>query len=135
MKVLELLTESTGEKFNLIDILEEFLPFVVDNLNISTLPKITFQSHISDDDQPTFGRYDNVENTLTLAILNRHPLDILRTMAHELAHHVQNLENRLGPHSGETGSAEENEANEKAGIIMRDFNKLHPEFFNSQAVF
>jgi hypothetical protein len=135
MKITELLIESANDsKVDLIDMLREFLPFVVDKLEIKTLPQINLLAQIPDKEQPTFGRYDQDARSLSLAIINRHPLDILRTLAHELAHHVQNTENRLGPHSGDTGSDEENEAHELAGIVMREFNKMHPEYFNTHTV-
>jgi hypothetical protein len=36
--------------------------------------------------------------------------------------------------SGETGSPAENEANELAGIVMREFNKANPEFLRASPV-
>jgi predicted chitinase len=36
--------------------------------------------------------------------------------------------------SGETGSPAENQAHEVAGIIMRNFNKKHPKYFNVSAI-
>jgi hypothetical protein len=99
--------------------------------NLQSLPTIKLVSKVPDSEQPTFGKYDNDEKTVYLAILDRHPLDILRTFAHELAHFVQDIEDRLNPYSGETGSKEENEAHELAGIAMRHFNKAHPEYFTN----
>jgi hypothetical protein len=49
--------------------------------------------------------------------------DMLRTLAHELVHHKQNVEGRIYNDSGETGSEIENEANAKAGVILRNFGK------------
>lgn len=134
MKIIDLL-ESTGDsKIDLMDVLEDFLPFVTDRLKLKTLPTIKLVKTVQDTAQPTFGRFENDNNTIQLAIVNRHPLDTLRTLAHELVHFRQGTEHRLGPHSGDTGSEEENEANELAGIIMRDFNKLHPENFDNYTV-
>lgn len=56
--------------------------------------------------------------------------DILRSLAHELVHLCQMLENRLNPDSGKTGSTEENEANSKAGCFMRNFGKMDARIFN-----
>jgi len=128
MKVLELLTESTGKKFNLIDMLEDFLPLAKEELTLDQLPKIKLVGTVTDDEQPTFGRYDSEAHDITLAILNRHPIDILRTLAHELVHYRQDINNELGPHSGETGSPQENQAHELAGVIMRHFNKANPQY-------
>jgi hypothetical protein len=130
MKISHLLVESINPKVTLMDILEKFLPFIVEEYQLPSLPKITLEQKIHDATQPTFGRYADGDHTIDLAILNRHPLDILRTLAHELVHYKQDIEGRINPDSGETGSNIENEANELAGIAMRHFNKQHPEFFS-----
>jgi pyrimidine deaminase RibD-like protein len=85
-------------------------------------------------DQPTFGEFVNKENVVYLGIAERHPVDILRTLAHELVHYKQNTEHQLAAGSGKTGSPEENQAHEVAGVVMRDFNRLHPEYFAASAV-
>ena len=64
---------------------------------------------------------------------NRNLADALRTIAHELTHFKQSLDKRITDNpedkSGETGSEIENEANARAGIIMREFGKSHPEIY------
>jgi hypothetical protein len=135
MKVKELLNESVRGKIDLVDALEKFLPFVTNELQLPTLPKISLIDKVPEDEQPTFGRYSPDDSSIVLAVLNRHPVDILRTFAHELVHYKQDTENRLNPHSGETGSNEENEANGQAGIIMRNFAKQYPEFFSIDKIY
>ena len=130
MKISQLLVESIDPNVTLMDILEKFLPFIVDEYQLTSLPTITLSQKINDESQPTFGRYADGDHSIELAILNRHPLDILRTLAHELVHYKQDIEGRIKQNSGETGSNIENEANELAGIAMRHFNKQHPEFFS-----
>ena len=103
-------------------------------LALKKLPKIKLEKIIIDHEQPTFGKYDDGEQIIYLAIENRHALDILRTLAHELIHFKQNTEHRLDHNSGGTGSEIENEANAQAAIIMRHFNKKYPEFFKDSAV-
>jgi Zn-dependent peptidase ImmA (M78 family) len=93
-----------------------------------------FRSKITDDDQPTFGRYESEEKVLCVALENRHPNDILRTIAHELVHYKQDTTHKLNPNSGETGSSEENEAHAIAGVVMRHFNKQFPEYLSSKPV-
>jgi hypothetical protein len=75
-----------------------------------------------------FGGYDIESNSIQLALKDRHPADILRTLAHELVHYKQNTTHGLHDRSGLTGSPEENEANTKAGVIMRHFNKRFPQY-------
>lgn len=115
-----------------IEIFSKFLPLAVKTLHLKSLPEFKFLSNIKHDEQPTFGMYVNNENTLYVAIANRHPNDILRTVAHELTHYKQDTEHKLGHESGNTGSPEENEANAKAGIIMRHFNRMYPEYLQSK---
>lgn len=106
--------------------LKSFLPLAKNFLKIKKFPKIKLMKFIAKDHQPTFGRFVNDTHTIYLAIENRQPVDILRTLAHELVHYKQWLTQQLGKNSGETGSPAENEAHEVAGIIMRIFNKKYP---------
>lgn len=132
MRIDELLLENSEKTFN--ELLDKFIPYVVKELELSSLPSIKLVKNDIKGEQPTFGRYTNKAKTIELSVRDRHPIDIMRTLAHELVHYKQDLDNRLGPHSGDTGSDIENEANAQAGIIMRNFNKKHPEFFDKQAI-
>jgi hypothetical protein len=131
-------TESTdnisAHKKNFIEIFKKFLPLAMEVLEIKSLPQMIFELNVDDEHQPTFGKFDSGENTLHVALMNRHPNDILRTIAHELCHYKQGTEHRLRPDSGETGSPIENEAHAVAGIIMRHFNKQYPEYLTSKPI-
>jgi hypothetical protein len=93
-----------------------------------------FLAHIGHHEQPTFGMYVEGENVLYVALSNRHPIDILRTIAHELTHYKQDTDHKLNDESGFTGSPEENEANSMAGIVMRHFNKQYPEYLSTKPI-
>jgi hypothetical protein len=112
----------------LIDALRDFLPIVVDHLQLTALPKIKLKKNVEGKHLPTFGSYSNDGSGVELNIANRHPNDILRTLAHEIVHHKQNELNQLSDTSWETGSDAENEANAEAGVIMRLFNEKHPKY-------
>jgi hypothetical protein len=127
-------SEDTDNKPQLMTAFTKFLPLAMHALALKKLPKIKLEKIIIDHEQPTFGKYDDSEQIIYLAIENRHALDILRTLAHELIHFKQNTEHRLDVNSGGTGSEIENEANAQAAIIMRHFNKKYPEFFKDDAV-
>lgn len=133
MKIQELL-ESTNNKPDLMTIFREFLPFAVEELGLKSVPKIKLHLHLGADEQPSFGSFNNETKIINIAIEDRHPLDILRTLAHEMVHYKQNEETGLRPGAGATGSPEENQAHKLAGIVMRNFNKANPEFFNTNAV-
>jgi hypothetical protein len=111
------------------EMMGRFLTICIKTLHLKSLPKIVLEKEITvTGDQPTFGMYVNGENTLYVALHNRHPIDILRTMAHELTHWKQDCNHELNDESGKTGSPEENEAHKYAGIIMRNFSKAYPEY-------
>ena len=111
-----------------MDALEDFLPFVMKLLKLDKLPRISVHKTIQTGDQPSFGGYNPEDGTIQLALKDRHPADVLRTLAHELVHFKQDQQGELDEQSGATGSNEENEANTKAGIIMRYFNKRFPQY-------
>lgn len=113
-------------------LLAEFLPTAVKTLDLDKPPKIKIVKHITDGDQPTFGRFDNATGTIMLAVADRHPVDILRTLAHEMVHFRQHLDNALDSSSGETGSEEENEANAEAGVVMRNYSKQNPDAMSAK---
>ena len=78
----------------------------------------------------TFGRYNNDHGTLEVAVGQRHIMDVLRTIAHELTHQKQHETEIMPPDAGDDGSEFENEANASAGVLMRQYGKRHPELFN-----
>lgn len=127
-------TESKNTDKIIVEMFSKFLPLCMKILELDSLPKMVFETSIDNEDQPTFGRYVNDEKTLYVALANRHPNDILRTVAHELVHYKQDTEHQLDHNSGETGSPEENQANSLAGVVMRHFNKQYPEYLKVKPV-
>jgi hypothetical protein len=119
---------------NFTEMFKKFLPIAMKYIKLDSLPKMHFEPHISDVDQPTFGMYENGNHVLHVALLNRHPNDILRTVAHELVHYKQDTQHELGDESGETGSPHENQAHAIAGVVMRHFNKQYPEYLSSKPI-
>lgn len=109
----------------------DFIQHTAMELGIDPLPEIHL--HTNPDwsvHNHSFGRYDPESHTLNVSLPNRHILDVLRTVAHELVHCLQNQQHgQLPPDAGETGSRWENDANARAGIIMRDWANTHPEHF------
>jgi hypothetical protein len=121
-------------KEQFVEIFSKFLPLAVKIIGLKKLPKFEFLADIEHSEQPTFGMYVNDEHRLYVALANRHPNDILRTVAHELTHYKQDSEHKLNDKSGTTGSPEENEANAVAGIVMRHFNKMYPEYLKVRPI-
>ncbi|NBR25356.1 MAG: hypothetical protein EBU08_16575, partial [Micrococcales bacterium] len=107
--------------------IKEFLPLAMKELDLKKVPRIILQAHVKNNgEQATFGRFDNSNETIYLGIADRHPVDVLRTLAHELVHFAQHQAGLIYPTAGETGSPIENEAHWVAGVIMRHFNKKYP---------
>lgn len=85
---------------------EQLAPYIVDltkhmfkqGLTIDPAPEIEF---VEDEDNAKnlLGKtayYDPTNRVIVLYTTGRHPKDILRSFAHEMIHHCQNLEGRLG---------------------------------------
>lgn len=142
MNVYELFETAVDSRYNLVEgtdtsmdqAVRDILPFVKQHTGLKSPPRITLTPSIDSGDQPTFGMYNQDNNRLVVATQGRHIIDVLRTLAHELVHHSQREQNRIKPGDGETGSDIENEANAIAGVIMREFGKAHPTYFNSDAL-
>lgn len=117
-------------------ILKGFVDFTAADLELDNLPTIKFKDDNEQGDQPSFGGYQPHSKTLIVATKNRHPMDIFRTVSHELVHHKQNLEGRLGQtaYEGSDGSEIENEANSRAAVTMRRFGKANPDMFKQSYV-
>jgi len=121
MKVNEVLLENKNNAF-----IKQHIHWLADQLDIKKLPKITL---LNDPVDTTFGQYDPDTKSIKLVTGGRHPVDVLRTLAHELTHYKQDIENNLPDGAGETGTDQENEANANAGIVMRDFAQENPDQF------
>jgi hypothetical protein len=134
MKITELLLEDRNAGQNMVNMFRDFLPLAMEVLGLDKLPKMEFEPEISTGHQPSFGMYVAGENILYVALKNRHPVDILRTVAHELVHFRQDIQGELNDNSGETGSPQENQAHEIAGVIMRHFNKRYPQYLKSKPI-
>jgi len=134
MRMHQVLTEGKISTQEFSKLMGDFLPLAMKELGVDSLPSIVLVAQVDDDIQPTFGKFVNDKNRIYLALKERHPLDVLRTLAHELVHFRQGNEHKLDADSGKTGSPEETEAHEVAGIIMRTFNKKHPRYFDFPAI-
>lgn len=116
---------------------EELAPLVEDlcnhmitqGLKIEPLPDVQY---VEDEENAknilgTTAYYNPQEKCVVLYTTNRHPKDILRSFAHEMIHHHQNLENRLdGIQTTDINEDDhlkeiEREAYEKGNILFREW--------------
>lgn len=113
-------------QFNVI--LKRFIVFLKRELTLSIdIPYILIDDVDFSKKNGAFGMM-NSDGITYISIINRHPLDILRTFAHEYVHYKQFIRGKIM--NSNPGSSSENEANAKAGEIMSKYGKLHPELFD-----
>lgn len=91
---------------------------------MKNVPEIVFTSH-DEDRKKAFGDYDIKSKSIRVRAGGRHPLDVMRTVAHELTHHNQIIQGRAG---------NEDEANAIAGRIMRKYDMMHPNEFKDKII-
>jgi len=145
--------DSSNRMYDIIEILFERIPDKVDSLlreknlitesiidnfidfgkEYLTLPN-DFKIVLTDngDDIETLGNYDMEDKTIKILTKNRAIPDIIRSIAHEMVHHQQNDRGDLkgNKEEGETGSPWEDEANAKAGSLVRKFGEDNPEIYD-----
>ncbi len=109
-------------------ILKRFIVFLKRELTLTIdIPYILIDDVDFSKKNGAFGMM-NSDGITYISIINRHPLDILRTFAHEYVHYKQSIRGKIM--NSNPGSPSENEANAKAGEIMMKYGKLHPELFD-----
>jgi hypothetical protein len=111
-------------------ILELTKHMLAKGMNIKPLPKVKFVNGDSNNAREFLGKtaYYNPENqTITLYTEGRHPKDIVKSFSHEMIHHIQNLEDRLGDISTTNTMEDDNinkleqEANLKGTMTFRNW--------------
>jgi len=114
------------------DHLNDFVDYACKHLNIETPPKVVLvDDKLEAASNRSFGSYTPGDHSIKVNIADRHPADVLRTLAHEIVHHRQNLDGKLADiaKAGETGSDCENEANSQAGIILRNYGRANSKIY------
>ena len=117
MSLKEKLNENASytKDINLIDKLSQLTQHMLDKgMNIEPLPNLEFVNGDSENAREFFGKtayYDPNTQTIVLYTEGRHPKDIARSYAHEMIHHTQNLEDRLG-NITTTNTQEDDELND-----------------------
>lgn len=106
-------------------IIDDFLRFASNHLELTDMPRII----VIDDpkfsvENRTFGCYDLNNDVIKIQVSQRHPMDIYRTLAHELVHYKQKQSGK--EMDGGDGSDIENEANATAAVILRQYSHNIP---------
>ncbi|MDA8940654.1 hypothetical protein N9H34_00825 [bacterium] len=99
-------------------------------MNIEPLPSMEFIDGDSKNAKDFFGKtayYDPNRQHIVLYTEGRHPKDIVRSYAHEMIHHIQHLEDRLGDIAGTDTTSDEHltklekEANLRGTMTFRNW--------------
>jgi hypothetical protein len=99
-------------------------------MNIQPLPKLVFKNGDSENAKQFLGKtayYDPNSMSIVLYTEGRHPKDIVRSFSHEMVHHTQNLEGRLGEITTTNTQEDDNldkleqEANLKGTMTFRNW--------------
>lgn len=110
--------------------LQEFMKFCKQSLGYSQEPNLSFSDDLQmAQELGSMGYFDPSTNEIWVFKGRRVKADWYRTLAHELVHHAQR---EMGTNlDGSDGSDTENEANAKAGEILRAWGRKDPAIFES----
>lgn len=93
------LTESEESKFNYTPYIASILEYMLDQgMNIQPLPEVKVRYDVQEAGN-FFGKtayYDPNNKEVILYAMGRLPKDVCRSFSHEMIHHMQNIEGRLG---------------------------------------
>ena len=119
------------EAWSLQDAFVSLSKYMIDNgMSIQPLPKIKVISDDEENASSILGKtayYNPDDKSITLFTMDRHPKDILRSFAHEMVHHEQNLNGNLNnintTNTNEDGDLPEieSEAYEKGNMMLRNW--------------
>ena len=143
-KIQEVLTEnaSYSQQIDVMEKIAQLTNHMIDKgMNIEPLPTLEFVDGDSENASDFFGKtayYDPNKQHIVLYTEGRHPKDIVRSYAHEMIHHIQNLEDRLGDVSGTNTTEDdhldklEQEANLKGTMTFRNWTDSLNEAVTTQ---
>jgi len=122
---------SYSQQIDVMEKIAQLTNHMIDKgMNIEPLPTMEFIDGDSENAKDFFGKtayYDPNKQHIVLYTEGRHPKDIVRSYAHEMIHHIQNLEDRLGnittTNTQEDGDLDklEQEANLKGTMTFRNW--------------
>jgi Zn-dependent peptidase ImmA (M78 family) len=110
-----------------LELIQRFLQYVIKELKIESNAKILFLFE-HDPNYPSAGGYLPSEKKVICAVKNRAIADIMRTLAHELAHHKQHELGMIGPKDTDNQELED-QANVYAGRLVRWFGRENKEIY------
>ena len=113
-------------------LIDEFMPFAQKRMGFEKPPRVFLRDDPQNAQDP-LGKtayYDPEQMSVTLYIHGRHPKDVMRSLSHELVHHMQNCNGQFD-NTGDMGEGYaqndphlremEREAYEKGNLCLRDW--------------
>jgi len=104
--------------------IKQFVSFAAKELKLASVPHINFVGN-EENKKQTFGH--TKDNVITVRVTGRHPVDVMRTVAHELIHFKQG-------NKRSSEQAREDEANAIAGRVMRAYATKYPNAFKHRSI-
>jgi phosphopantetheine adenylyltransferase len=118
-------------KFSYPTMLSSLIQYMLSKgMNIRPLPKVKFIEDDVENARDFFGKtayYNPNEKSIVLYTMDRHPKDVMRSFAHEMIHHEQNCNGKLGNITTQNTNEEgdlpeiEREAYEKGNMMFRNW--------------
>jgi len=122
---------SYTNNIDIMKMIDDFTRYMIYNgMNITPLPTLELRDGDRENAKNFFGKtayYDPNEQHIVLYTEGRHPKDIVRSYAHEMIHHIQHLEDRLGDIPGTDTTSDdhldklEQEANLRGTMTFRNW--------------
>jgi hypothetical protein len=97
----------------------EFVKFVKKELGLKEVPTVKILNGRGDLKTTAHYNYSSPEKIIKVNGKNRHIVDIMRSIAHEMVHHKQYEDGRLDVRPPDIGGEIEDEANAKAGQFIK----------------
>lgn len=110
--------------------IKHFIKFAANQLQLPNVPHIEFVGK-EENAKNAFGHYVSTPEAdhIAVRVTERHPIDVMRTIAHELIHYKQKLSG-----SKAKEKMREDEANAIAGRVMREYDTTFPKTFEDKPI-
>lgn len=111
---------------NKISVIRQYVRFVIKKLKIDGFFRVVFTTEKEKLGVKTTAYYRDTDKVLVVYSKNRMLGDILRSVTHELVHKKQYEDGRITHPVQDVGGEIEDEANAKAGSLIKVFIKSNP---------
>lgn len=108
----------------ILTLIHDFVCFAKEKINIPSEEPVCIKLlHAAPDMPITTGAFSPQDKKICVIVQNRHFIDYARTIAHEMVHLKQLLDNDIHGDIPEIGGPIEDAANAVAGQVMKEFIK------------